>query len=171
MNMFLREMKAHRTGLIWWSLGMVALVASGMAKYAAYETAGQSIVAIFETLPKAVLVVFGMQGFDLTKASGFYGVLFLYVGVMAAIHATLLGASLIATEERDRTSEFLYTKPVSRTRAVSVSRWSEESGTGDANGRGIGSIPAAGGIRRGRSLRRQSYHCPAHWQRIKETVI
>ena len=79
MNMFLREMKAHRTGLIWWSLGMVALVSSGMAKYAAYETAGQSIVAIFETLPKAVLVVFGMQGFDLTKASGFYGVLFLYV--------------------------------------------------------------------------------------------
>ena len=120
MNMFLREMKAHRTGLIWWSLGMVALVSSGMAKYAAYETAGQSIVAIFETLPKAVLVVFGMQGFDLTKASGFYGVLFLYVGVMAAIHATLLGASLIATEERDRTSEFLYTKPISRTRAVTA---------------------------------------------------
>ena len=120
MNVYLREMKAHRTALIWWCLGMIALIASGMAKYAAYETAGQSIVAIFETLPKAVLVVFGMQGFDLTKASGFFGVLFLYIAVMGAIHASLLGASLISKEERDRTSEFLYTKPISRGAALTA---------------------------------------------------
>jgi len=120
MNIYLREMKAHRTALIWWSLGMAALIASGMAKYAAYETAGQSITEIFNTLPKAVLVVFGMQGFDLTKASGFYGVLFLYIAVMAAIHAALLGSSLISKEERDRTSEFLYTKPVSRGQALTA---------------------------------------------------
>lgn len=120
MNMYLREMKAHRTALIWWCLGMFSLIASGMAKYAAYETAGQSIVAIFEQLPKAVLVVFGMQGFDLTKASGFFGVLFLYIAVMGAIHAALLGASIISYEERDRTSEFLYAKPVSRTRALTA---------------------------------------------------
>lgn len=120
MNVYLREMKAHRVGLVWWCLGMIALVASGMAKYAAYETAGQSITAIFETLPKAVLVVFGMQGFDLTKASGFFGVLFLYIAVMGAIHAALLGASLISKEERDRTSEFLYTKPISRGTALTA---------------------------------------------------
>jgi ABC-2 type transport system permease protein len=64
------------------------------------------------------MVVFGMTGFDLTKASGFYGVLFLYIGVMAAIHAALLGAHLISKEERDRTSEFLYAKPVSRSSAL-----------------------------------------------------
>jgi len=120
MNIYLREMKAHRTALIWWSLGMVGLVSSGMAKYAQYEAAGQSIVDIFNTLPKAVLVVFGMQGFDLTKASGFFGVLFLYIAVMGAIHAALLGASIISKEERDRTSEFLYTKPVSRGSALTA---------------------------------------------------
>lgn len=120
MNIYLREMKAHRWALMWWSVGMVALVSSGMAKYAAYETAGQSINEIFATLPKAVLAVFGMQGFDLLKASGFYGVLFLYIGVMGAIHAALLGASLISKEERDRTSEFLYTKPISRHLALTA---------------------------------------------------
>lgn len=118
MNIYLREMKAHRAALIWWSLGMAALISSGMAKYATYQTAGQSITEVFATLPKAVLVVFGMQGFDLTKASGFFGVLFLYIAVMAAIHATLLGASIVAKEERDRTSEFLFTKPVSRSSAL-----------------------------------------------------
>jgi len=120
MNIYLREMKAHRWALIWWSVGMVALVSSGMAKYAAYETAGQSINEIFATVPKAVLVVFGMQGFDLLKASGFYGVLFLYIAVMGAIHATLIGSGIISKEERDRTSEFLYTRPISRSSALTA---------------------------------------------------
>ena len=120
MNIFLREMKAHRTGLIWWCLGMVALVASGMAKFAAYEAAGQSVQDMLGVLPKAVRIVFGLSGFDLTKASGFYGVLFLYIALMAAVHAALLGSNLISKEERDRTSEFLYSKPITRGKALTA---------------------------------------------------
>jgi ABC-2 type transport system permease protein len=118
VNIYLRELKAHRWGLVFWSLGMAALVASGMGKYAAYASAGTSVTDMFASLPKAVMIVFGIGGFDLTKASGFYGVLFLYIAVMAAIHASLLGSTLISKEERDRTSEFLYTKPISRARAL-----------------------------------------------------
>lgn len=114
MNIFLRELKAHRWGLVFWCLGMVMLIYSGMAKYAAYEQAGQSIEEILGQIPKGVLAVFGMAGFDLTTAAGFYGVLFLYLAVMAAVHASLLGSGLIAKEERDHTSEFLYAKPASR---------------------------------------------------------
>ena len=120
MNIFRRELKAHRWGLIFWSLGMVALVGSGMAKYAGYKTAGQSVQAIFAGIPKTVQVVFGFSGFDLTKASGFYGVLFLYIAVMAAVHASLLGSNLISKEERDRTSEFLYSKPIPRGAALTA---------------------------------------------------
>lgn len=114
MKIFLRELKAHRKGLIFWCLGMMALVASGMAKYAAYEAAGQSVEKMFTDIPKMVKVVFGMSGFDLATARGFYGVLFLYIAVMGAVHAALLGAQLISKEERDRTSEFLYSKPITR---------------------------------------------------------
>ena len=118
MNIFRREMKVHRWGLLFWSLGMALLVASGMAKFAAYVGAGQSVEQIMSALPKTVRVIFGITGFDLTKASGFYGILFLYVAVMAAVHAVLLGANVISEEERDKTSEFLYSKPVSRDKAL-----------------------------------------------------
>jgi len=118
MNIFRREMKTHRWGLLFWSLGMVLLVMSGMAKFAAYVGAGQSVEQIMGALPKAVQVIFGITGFDLTKASGFYGILFLYLAVMAAVHAVLLGANVISEEERDKTSEFLYAKPVSRGKAL-----------------------------------------------------
>jgi len=118
MNVFLRELKAHRWGLVFWSLGMVFMVGAGMAKYAAFETAGQSVTDMLEQIPQAVQAVFGMTGFDLSTASGFYGMLYLYLAVMGAIHAALLGANLISKEERDRTSEFLYAKPVSRGRIL-----------------------------------------------------
>src|SRR5574340_1291305 len=120
MNIFRRELKAHRWGLLFWSIGMFFLVLSGMAKFAAYEQAGQSAAALMAGLPKSVQVIFGLSGFDLTKASGFYGVLFLYIAVMGAVHAVLIGSGLISKEERDRTSEFLYAKPVSRPRAITA---------------------------------------------------
>jgi len=120
MNIYFRELKAHRLGLLFWCLGIVAMIAAGMAKYAAFAEAGQSLDAMLAGIPKAVQVVFGFSGFNLAKASGFYGVLFLYVAVMAAVHATLLGANLISKEERDRTSEFLYAKPISRGTAVTA---------------------------------------------------
>ncbi|NTW29595.1 MAG: ABC transporter permease subunit [Coriobacteriia bacterium] len=118
MNIFVREMKSHRKALFFWSLGMFALVASGMAKYAAYEAAGQSVNEILNALPKTVQIVFGMSGFDLGTASGFFGVLFLYIALMGAVHAALLGSDLIAKEERDKTSEFLFAKPISRSKVV-----------------------------------------------------
>jgi ABC-2 type transport system permease protein len=118
MNIFRRELKAHRWGLLFWSIGMVFLVLSGMAKFAAYEQAGQSAAELMNQLPKGVQVIFGLTGFDLTKASGFYGILFLYIAVMGAVHAVLLGSGLISKEERDKTSEFLYAKPVSRNKAI-----------------------------------------------------
>lgn len=118
MNIFKRELKAHRWGLLFWSIGMVFLVMSGMAKFAAYEQAGQSATDLMAGLPQAVQVMFGLSGFDLAKASGFYGVLFLYIAVMGAVHAVLIGSGLISKEERDRTSEFLYAKPVSRSQTI-----------------------------------------------------
>ena len=44
--------------------------------------------------------------------------LFLYIAVMGAVHAVILGSELISKEERDKTSEFLYAKPVSRPTAL-----------------------------------------------------
>ena len=118
MNIFRREMKALRWGLVFWALGIIFMVGAGMAKYAAYESAGQSVEDVMAAVPKTVQVIFGFSGFDLTTASGFYGVLFLYIGVMAAVHASLLGSNLISKEERDRTSEFLFAKPIPRSTAV-----------------------------------------------------
>ncbi len=118
MNVLLRELKAHWKGILFWSLGMIALIGSGMAKYDAYQSTGQSINQLMAQFPKSVQIILGISGFDLTTAAGFYGLLFIYIAIMAAIHAALIGSDMIAKEERDKTSEFLFSKPISRAKAL-----------------------------------------------------
>lgn len=117
MNIFLRELRANRKALIIWCICMVLLVVSGMAKYTAY-TAGSQSSAVFADLPHSIKALLGMGSFDVTSASGFYAMLFIYIELAVAIHASLLGASIIAKEERDKTTEFLMIKPVSRANVI-----------------------------------------------------
>lgn len=118
MNIFRRELRAHRNGLIGWSVAMIFLVASGMAKFSALGSGGQSANELFKAFPKPVQAILGVQGLDLTTVIGYFGVLYLYMQLTVSIHATMLGAEIISKEERDRTSEFLFQKPVTRARVV-----------------------------------------------------
>lgn len=117
MNIFLRELKANWKALIIWCVCMFLLVASGMGKYAAYSSSGEGN-AVFNDLPKAVKALLGFGSFDVTTMSGYFAMLFLYIEIAAAIHAVLLGSGIISKEERDKTTEFLITKPISRTTII-----------------------------------------------------
>lgn len=118
MNLFKREMKANLKSLIIWSIGVIFMVASGMGKYASLEGTGQSMNALMAEMPKSLQAIMGTGSLDLSTPLGYYGVLFLYLAVMAAIHAAMLGSNIIAKEERDKTVEFLLVKPISRTRMI-----------------------------------------------------
>jgi len=112
MNIFLRELKANRKALIIWSVGMFLFVLSGMGKYTAYSSGGNN--EVFEKMPHTMKALFGIASFDVTTMSGFFAFLFPFLVLATAIHAVLLGSGIIAKEERDKTTEFLMVKPVSR---------------------------------------------------------
>ena len=97
---------------------MFLLVLSGMGKYTAYSSGDQS-AAIFNDMPYSVKALLGMGSFDVTTIAGYFAMLFLYIELAVAIHAALLGAGIIAKEERDKTTEFLMIKPVSRKTIIS----------------------------------------------------
>ena len=116
MNLFLHEMKQNRKYLLFWSIGIVAMVGGGMGKFTAlYDSSDTSITDVFNQLPKAFLAMFGMVNLEVTSLSGFYGVINFYLVIMGAIFAIILGAGILSKEERDKTAEFLMVKPVTRT--------------------------------------------------------
>jgi ABC-2 type transport system permease protein len=61
-----------------------------------------------------------MRAFNLTTVSGFFGVMFIYFGLMGAIAAAMWGSDIISKEERDKTVEFSLVLPVSRGRVVTA---------------------------------------------------
>jgi ABC-2 type transport system permease protein len=119
MNIYLRELRAYRKSTLFWCLGVVFMIAATMAKYQGLGTAAD-FTAMMNQLPPVVLAIFGINMLDFGKASGFYGVAYLFLALMAAIHAVLLGADILSKEERDRTSEFLYVKPVTRGHVITA---------------------------------------------------
>ncbi|MDP4090988.1 MAG: ABC transporter permease subunit [Bacillota bacterium] len=113
MNIFIRELKANRKALIIWSVCMFLGVLSGMSKYTAYSSGANN--EVFEKMPSTLKALLGISAsFDVTQMSGFFAFLYPYLAVSAGIHAVLLGSGIIAKEERDKTTEFLIVKPVSR---------------------------------------------------------
>lgn len=118
MNIFAREIRANSRSLIIWCIGMVVMVGAGMGKFAGLARSEASINDMLDILPKSLLNLYGISHFDLSTAIGFYGVLFLYLLFIATVHAVMLGVNIIAKEEKDKTSEFLFVKPVSRNKII-----------------------------------------------------
>ncbi len=114
MNLFKREMKSGMKALILWSVGMVFLIAAGMGKYGGLTADMGSVEALLALYPKPIRAFFGVGMYDLGDAMGFYGVLYTFVMLIGGIYAAMLGANILAKEERDKTAEFLLVKPRTR---------------------------------------------------------
>ena len=118
MNLFLFELKRNSKSFLIWAVVEIFMVAAGMSKYAASVQSGQSINVLIEKMPQMLRALFGAGQFDLSTAFGYYCVLYVFLLLISVVHATLLGSTIISKEERDKTSEFLYTRPISRSQIL-----------------------------------------------------
>jgi len=89
------------------------------AKYSAFA-GDPELLKMLDSMPPALLDALSMRAFNLTTISGFYGVMFIYFALMAAIAAAMWGSDSISKEERDKTVEFSLVLPVSRSRVVTA---------------------------------------------------
>ncbi len=120
MNIVLRELRANLKSLIIWSFSMIFLIFVGMVKYSGFQAAGQSAKELLDQLPMAMKNILGMNGLDLTSIAGYYAIFFLYFMLLAGVHAVLLGAVIISKEQRDKTADFLFVKPVIRSKVITA---------------------------------------------------
>lgn len=118
MNIILRELRANLKALIIWSLSMIFLIYAGLVKYSAFAGAGQDVNILMNQIPEALKRILGMNGLDLTTVSGFYAIFYVYFMLMVGVHAVMLGAVIVSKEERDKTADFLFVKPILRSRVI-----------------------------------------------------
>lgn len=116
MNVIKKELKMGRKVFIFWILGLAFLILAGMTKFLGFsmEDSGVDIMALFDKFPKVVLSVFGMNGVDIQSLGGYYSVLEFYVVICGMVYGLSLGSNTITRELIDKTYEFLYTKPCTK---------------------------------------------------------
>jgi ABC-2 type transport system permease protein len=120
MNIFIRELKQNRKSIIIWSIAMILFIVMGMQKYSSMTVVGgDAFLGLIDKMPNFLKVMWGLDKLDITSAIGYFGILFSYLLLMSTIHSSMLGATIVYKEERDKTAEFLMTKPISRSRVLS----------------------------------------------------
>ena len=119
MNIFIRELKANLKSLAIWSVIIAILIFMAASKFTAFA-GDPEMLKMLDSLPPAMLDAFSMRAFNLTTLSGFYGIMFIYFGLMGAIASAMWGSDMISKEERDKTVEFSLVLPVSRSKVVTA---------------------------------------------------
>jgi len=119
MNIFLRELRANLKSLVIWSVIISLLIIIAAAKFSAFA-GDPSMLAMLDSMPPAMLDALNMRAFNLTTLSGFYGLMFIYFGLLGTIAAAMWGSDIISKEERDKTVEFSLVLPVGRSRVVTA---------------------------------------------------
>ena len=111
------ELRLTRKLLLIW-MGIV-LILCGFAyfEYLSLKESLNELTGLISNLPKILKAMFGVSG-DLTSALGWYGCMYYWVTMLTNSYAVYLGVSCVAKEQAQGTAEYLFTKPVSRSKVV-----------------------------------------------------
>jgi ABC-2 type transport system permease protein len=119
VNIFLRELKANLKSLAIWCGIILLLIFVAVAKFSAFA-GDPSMLAILNSMPKALIDALSLRAFNLTTLSGFYGLMFIYFALLGGIAAAMWSSDIISKEERDKTVEFSLVLPVSRSKVITA---------------------------------------------------
>ncbi|MCL2339375.1 MAG: ABC transporter permease, partial [Actinomycetia bacterium] len=114
-----QELRRTRFSMILWSAIAGLIIFFGMLEYPALAqiTGAAGLGAMQDAIaaiPVAGQLVFGVYNVNLGDPIGYYIVMYYWVGLIVFTHAMYTGASMVAKETRDKTAEFLFTKPYPR---------------------------------------------------------
>ncbi|MCA1055801.1 ABC transporter permease [Rossellomorea aquimaris] len=118
MNIFLYELKAYRKQTIMWTAALVGLAALFMLMFPAITKEIDEFKKALEGFPQGVRDALGLQVDTIGSVNGFYSYTFMYITLCGAIQAMALGISISSKEVREKTADFLFTKPVTRMKVL-----------------------------------------------------
>lgn len=115
MNIFIHELKANRKSTVIWTVSLLALMVLFMSMFPTISKEVDEFKKMLEGFPVAVQQALGIQIDSFASILGYYSYVFMYITLCGAIQAMNLGTSIVSKEVREKTADFLLTKPVTRT--------------------------------------------------------
>ena len=118
MNIFLYELKVYRKSTLIWTGALIALLILFMSMFPSISKEIDEFKKLLEGFPEGVRKALGIQVETIGSLNGFYSYIFLYITLCGAIQAMNLGISITSKEIREKTADFILTKPVTRTKVI-----------------------------------------------------
>lgn len=117
-TIFLKELKLTRKSLFIWSFFIALLSAFGMLEYPFIADNLDMMMPALASMPKIIQIMFGVYNVDFTTPLGYYLCMYFWCCLLTYTHAVYMGASIISKDQRDKTSEYIFTKPYRRDTVV-----------------------------------------------------
>ncbi|MFA5800933.1 MAG: ABC transporter permease subunit [Thermoleophilia bacterium] len=113
MNILRHELRQNRNSTIIWTVSLIAIAGMYISIYPSISQS-TDYSNLVNNFPAAFKKTFGISDSFMTAFSGLYAVVLNMVLLAGAVQAMNLGTNITSREMRDRTADFLLTKPVSR---------------------------------------------------------
>ena len=118
MTVYFQELKRSRLSLIIWTAVITFMLCITVLIYPQMSSQMSDITDMFSDMG-SFSSAFGMDKLNFGEFSGYFSIECGNVlGLGGALFAAIAGISAIVKEEKERTSEFLYTQPLSRSRII-----------------------------------------------------
>ncbi len=118
MNIYLHELKATYKNALIWLLSIIGLTLFLTAFYPTFSKEMDDFTAILNNLPEAMRIAFGLNPDTMSTILGYFAFMMTFVYICASIQAMIMGLSNLSREIRERTADFLLTKPITRIKVV-----------------------------------------------------
>ena len=114
-NLYSKELKLNRKNLLIWSGIVIVFTILVMSMFPYMKNMGEEMAKMMSEMPKGITEAMGLNDKTFNSILGMYNTYYgIYIIVLLSIFACSTAATIISKEERDKTAEFLLTKPISR---------------------------------------------------------
>lgn len=117
MNIFKFELKKGFRSTIIWTISLILIGAMFIALVPVFVEGKDQFMKMIESYPKELITALGFDIDNFTNL-GFFSYISNYIVLAASIQAANLGLGVISKEMRNKTMDFLMTKPISRTKIL-----------------------------------------------------
>lgn len=117
--MFKREFKINLKSLIIWTLIIVFVLVIAFLIYPSLITDTVNLEELVNTMPKEILEIFNMDTISLNSVSGWLlteG--YLFINLVGSCFFAILGGTILLKEQSDGTIDFLFAKPIKKSKIV-----------------------------------------------------
>lgn len=114
MNIFAREARMNFRSSLSYLIAACLISSLMMSFYSLLEADLKGFVDVLDNFPAPMKAIMGIRVDLFTSPIGYYSFVFTFISILFAIQSIGLGAGIFSKEIREKTADFLMTKPVSR---------------------------------------------------------